>query len=79
MCTILRMPDGRFCETMGELMDWRGPGAPIPIDHRYTDTAPGRDWCLCPVDVPELAKMLGATIDDSDAFETHLNTEARHG
>lgn len=73
MCTILRMPDGQLCETMGELMDWQGPLKSIPIDRRYTDTSPGRDWCLCPVDLPALAKMLNTTIDDNDEFETHLN------
>lgn len=68
MCVTLNLPDGEYVTVIAELD--AALGWPAPINDGYEDLG-DRKCCLCPVDMDELARLTGWTIepDDFDSME----------
>ena len=66
MCITLNLPDGKYATVIAELdaaLGWRAP-----IEDGYGEFTEGdRDYnCLCPIDMKELTRLTGWTIEAGD-------------
>lgn len=75
MCTSLILPDGRLCDTIGELRAVLGA---VPIKDGYPPELEDNS-CTCPVDFRALAQREGWTLetDDHDSMRYVAKRSAR--